>query len=45
MTLWIILDYSSDVIYYMDTFVRSRTGKEKTRGAFSKQNSFFENDI
>ncbi|XP_057194049.1 cyclic nucleotide-gated channel cone photoreceptor subunit alpha isoform X1 [Triplophysa rosa] len=24
--LWIILDYSSDVIYYMDTFVRSRTG-------------------
>ncbi|KAM9482068.1 cyclic nucleotide-gated channel cone photoreceptor subunit alpha isoform 1-T1 [Clarias gariepinus] len=26
MTLWIILDYSSDVIYYMDTFVRSRTG-------------------
>ncbi|KAG7467062.1 hypothetical protein MATL_G00149390 [Megalops atlanticus] len=25
-TLWIILDYSSDAIYYMDTFVRSRTG-------------------
>ncbi|KAF5894311.1 cyclic nucleotide-gated cation channel alpha-3-like, partial [Clarias magur] len=25
VTLWIILDYSSDVIYYMDTFVRSRT--------------------
>ncbi|KAA0713014.1 Cyclic nucleotide-gated channel cone photoreceptor subunit alpha CNG channel 1 [Triplophysa tibetana] len=24
--LWIILDYTSDVIYYMDTFVRSRTG-------------------
>nr|XP_055069987.1 cyclic nucleotide-gated cation channel alpha-3 isoform X2 [Misgurnus anguillicaudatus] len=24
--LWIILDYGSDVIYYMDTFVRSRTG-------------------
>uniref|UniRef100_A0A8C9R750 Cyclic nucleotide gated channel subunit alpha 3 n=1 Tax=Scleropages formosus TaxID=113540 RepID=A0A8C9R750_SCLFO len=25
-TLWIILDCSSDVIYYTDTFVRSRTG-------------------
>ncbi|XP_073707741.1 cyclic nucleotide-gated channel cone photoreceptor subunit alpha [Garra rufa] len=25
-TLWIILDYTSDVIYYLDTFVRSRTG-------------------
>ncbi|KAG9277224.1 cyclic nucleotide-gated channel cone photoreceptor subunit alpha isoform X3 [Astyanax mexicanus] len=24
--LWIILDYTSDVIYYTDTFVRSRTG-------------------
>ncbi|KAK3574567.1 hypothetical protein QTP86_010186 [Hemibagrus guttatus] len=26
MTLWMVLDYSSDFIYYMDTFVRSRTG-------------------
>ncbi len=25
--LWIVLDYSSDVIYYSDTFVRSRTGE------------------
>ncbi|XP_059426840.1 cyclic nucleotide-gated cation channel alpha-3-like isoform X2 [Carassius carassius] len=25
-TLWIIMDYTSDVIYYADTFVRSRTG-------------------
>uniref|UniRef100_A0A3P8XXI6 Cyclic nucleotide-binding domain-containing protein n=1 Tax=Esox lucius TaxID=8010 RepID=A0A3P8XXI6_ESOLU len=25
-TLWIILDYSSDIIYLTDTFVRSRTG-------------------
>ncbi|XP_068175601.1 cyclic nucleotide-gated channel alpha-3 isoform X2 [Antennarius striatus] len=24
--LWIVLDYSADAIYYMDTFVRSRTG-------------------
>lgn len=24
--LWIVLDYTSDIIYYMDTFVRSRTG-------------------
>ncbi|KAM4739544.1 cyclic nucleotide-gated channel cone photoreceptor subunit alpha isoform 3-T3 [Anableps anableps] len=24
--LWIALDYTSDIIYYMDTFVRSRTG-------------------
>lgn len=31
MTLWIVLDYSSDMIYYMDTFVRSRTGKEEDR--------------
>lgn len=25
--LWMVLDYTSDVIYYIDTFVRSRTGK------------------
>ncbi|KAJ8004042.1 hypothetical protein DPEC_G00154680 [Dallia pectoralis] len=24
--LWVLLDYSSDIIYYIDTFVRSRTG-------------------
>ncbi|KAI1899650.1 hypothetical protein AGOR_G00063970 [Albula goreensis] len=24
--LWVVLDYSSDVIYYVDSFVRSRTG-------------------
>ncbi|XP_029597257.1 cyclic nucleotide-gated channel cone photoreceptor subunit alpha-like [Salmo trutta] len=24
--LWMVLDYTSDVIYYIDTFVRSRTG-------------------
>ncbi|XP_036971897.1 cyclic nucleotide-gated cation channel alpha-3 isoform X1 [Acanthopagrus latus] len=24
--LWIVLDYTSDLIYYADTFVRSRTG-------------------
>ncbi|XP_010884387.1 cyclic nucleotide-gated channel cone photoreceptor subunit alpha-like [Esox lucius] len=24
--LWVVLDYTSDVIYYIDTFVRSRTG-------------------
>lgn len=26
-TLWLVLDYSSDVFYYIDTFVRARTGK------------------
>ncbi|CAI5772133.1 cyclic nucleotide-gated cation channel alpha-3 [Podarcis lilfordi] len=26
ITLWLILDYSSDVIYVLDTFVRYRTG-------------------
>ncbi|XP_047669492.1 cyclic nucleotide-gated channel cone photoreceptor subunit alpha isoform X2 [Tachysurus fulvidraco] len=26
MTLWMVLDYSSDLLYYVDTFVRSRTG-------------------
>ncbi|XP_041694592.2 cyclic nucleotide-gated cation channel alpha-3-like [Coregonus clupeaformis] len=26
MTLWIVLDYTSDLIYYTDTFVRCRTG-------------------
>ncbi|XP_061485393.1 cyclic nucleotide-gated cation channel alpha-3 isoform X3 [Rhineura floridana] len=26
ITLWLILDYSSDVVYVMDTFVRFRTG-------------------
>nr|XP_046159254.1 cyclic nucleotide-gated cation channel alpha-3-like isoform X2 [Oncorhynchus gorbuscha] len=26
ITLWIVLDYTSDLIYYTDTFVRSRTG-------------------
>ncbi|XP_060723341.1 cyclic nucleotide-gated channel cone photoreceptor subunit alpha [Tachysurus vachellii] len=25
-TLWMVLDYSSDFLYYVDTFVRSRTG-------------------
>ncbi|KAF1371911.1 hypothetical protein PFLUV_G00274360 [Perca fluviatilis] len=25
-TLWMVLDYSSDVLYYIDTFVRARTG-------------------
>ncbi|KAK1802769.1 hypothetical protein P4O66_021310, partial [Electrophorus voltai] len=25
-TLWVVLDYSSDIIYCIDTFVRSRTG-------------------
>ncbi|KAF7650442.1 hypothetical protein LDENG_00126130 [Lucifuga dentata] len=25
-TLWIVLDYSSDVLYLIDTFVRTRTG-------------------
>lgn len=29
MTLWMVLDFSSDFIYCVDTFVRSRTGKEK----------------
>uniref|UniRef100_A0AAY4DK29 Cyclic nucleotide-binding domain-containing protein n=1 Tax=Denticeps clupeoides TaxID=299321 RepID=A0AAY4DK29_9TELE len=24
--IWVVLDYTSDVIYYLDTFVRSRTG-------------------
>lgn len=27
ITLWLILDYSSDVIYVLDTFVRYRTGE------------------
>ncbi|XP_015219522.1 cyclic nucleotide-gated channel cone photoreceptor subunit alpha isoform X2 [Lepisosteus oculatus] len=26
ITLWMVLDYSSDVIYFLDTFVRFRTG-------------------
>ncbi|XP_052324288.1 cyclic nucleotide-gated cation channel alpha-3-like [Oncorhynchus keta] len=26
ITLWIVLDYTSDLIYYTDTFVRCRTG-------------------
>ncbi|RVE75009.1 hypothetical protein OJAV_G00012600 [Oryzias javanicus] len=25
-TLWLVLDYGSDVFYYIDTFVRARTG-------------------
>lgn len=25
--LWIVLDYTADVIYYADSFVRSRTGQ------------------
>lgn len=29
MVLWMVLDFSSDIIYYIDTFVRSRTGKDK----------------
>lgn len=28
--LWIVLDYTSDLIYYADTFVRSRTGQIPT---------------
>uniref|UniRef100_A0A673W0C9 Cyclic nucleotide gated channel subunit alpha 3 n=1 Tax=Salmo trutta TaxID=8032 RepID=A0A673W0C9_SALTR len=24
--LWVVLDYTSDLVYYVDTFVRSRTG-------------------
>lgn len=24
--IWVVLDYTSDVLYYIDTFVRSRTG-------------------
>lgn len=26
-TLWMVLDYTSDVLYYIDTFVRARTGQ------------------
>ncbi|XP_034029218.1 cyclic nucleotide-gated channel cone photoreceptor subunit alpha-like [Thalassophryne amazonica] len=26
VTLWIVLDYSADVLYYIDMFVRARTG-------------------
>uniref|UniRef100_A0A3B5AET2 Cyclic nucleotide-gated channel cone photoreceptor subunit alpha-like n=1 Tax=Stegastes partitus TaxID=144197 RepID=A0A3B5AET2_9TELE len=26
ITLWLVLDYTSDVLYYLDTFVRARTG-------------------
>ncbi|XP_034408776.1 cyclic nucleotide-gated cation channel alpha-3-like [Cyclopterus lumpus] len=26
LTLWLVLDYTSDVLYCMDTFVRARTG-------------------
>lgn len=25
--LWLILDYTTDLIYYADTFVRARTGQ------------------
>lgn len=25
--LWLVLDYTADVIYYADSFVRSRTGQ------------------
>lgn len=26
-TMWIVLDYTSDLLYLMDTFVRFRTGQ------------------
>lgn len=26
LTLWLVLDYSSDVLYWLDTFLRTRTG-------------------
>ncbi|KAF3706418.1 Cyclic nucleotide-gated cation channel alpha-3 [Channa argus] len=26
LTTWLVLDYTSDVLYYIDTFVRARTG-------------------
>lgn len=25
--MWMVLDYTSDVLYYIDTFVRARTGQ------------------
>lgn len=28
-TLWLVLDYSSDVLYCIDTFVRARTGERR----------------
>lgn len=28
--LWLVLDYTSDVIYYADSFVRSRTGQDSS---------------
>lgn len=27
LTLWMALDYTSDVLYLVDTFVRARTGQ------------------
>ena len=27
VTLWLVLDYSADLLYWVDTFVRSRTGE------------------
>uniref|UniRef100_A0A8C4BCH1 Cyclic nucleotide-binding domain-containing protein n=1 Tax=Denticeps clupeoides TaxID=299321 RepID=A0A8C4BCH1_9TELE len=48
--LWVILDYTSDMIYYMDTFVKSRTGfleqgllvkdPKKLRGNYMKKPQF-----
>lgn len=33
LALWLFLDYSSDIIYLMDTFVKFRTGEQlSTRG-------------
>jgi len=27
LTMWLVLDYTSDVLYFIDTFVRARTGQ------------------
>lgn len=28
-TLWMVLDYVSDALYYIDIFVRARTGTDR----------------
>ena len=39
-TLWMVLDYTSDVLYYIDTFVRARTGECWHLSNLSFQKSF-----
>ena len=39
VTLWLVLDYSADLFYWLDTFVRSRTGERLHNPLKSLKNS------